>query len=179
MRTFRRIATGVATLSLLATSVAPVSAQSAEPSTDATLPAAFTGRIVFGDQVRSGAVETLDGRTESRGGAWAPLIVTMSDARLDGDVTISFDDDAYTLPDGSMYGLGSGTWRIENTDGAWQGSYNIVSTADYDSVVTTTLAGEGAYAGMSAVWEQTIGDSGWDVRGVIFPTVPPDPPTAP
>ena len=179
MRRSRIMSIPLVTMALLVTSVGPVSAQSAEPAADPTLPAAFTGRIVFGDQVRSGTVETVDGRTESRGGAWAPLIVTMSDARLDGDVTISFDDDAYTLPDGSTYGLGSGTWRIENRDGAWQGSYTIVSTDEYGSVVTTTLAGEGAYAGMNAVWEQTIGDSGWDVRGVIFPAGPPDPPTAP
>jgi hypothetical protein len=78
-----------------------------------------------------------------------------------------------------MSGVGSGTWRIENADGAWQGSYDIVWTDEYGSVVTTTLTGEGAYAGMSAVWEQTLGDSGWDVRGVIFPAPPPDPPTAP
>jgi hypothetical protein len=163
----------------LLTSAVPVAAQSTEPIADPTLPAAFTGRIDFGDQVRAGTMETVDGRTESRGGAWAPRIVAMSDERLDGDVTISFDDDAYVLTDGSSYGFGSGTWRIENPDGAWQGSYNIVSTDEYSSVVTVALAGEGAYAGMSAVWEQTIGDSGWDLRGVIFPTAPPDPPMAP
>jgi hypothetical protein len=180
MRTPRTLATSVATIALLAlSSAAPVSAQSAEPDAEAALPAGFTGRIVFGDQVRSGTVETVEGRTESRGSAHAPLIVAMTDPRLDGDVTISFDTDEYAGPDGSTSGVGSGTWRIENADGAWQGSYNIVWTDEYESVVTTTLTGEGAYAGMSAVWEQTLADSGWDLRGVIFPAAPPDPPTAP
>jgi hypothetical protein len=178
MRTPRTLAITLSTVALLAIPAFPVTAQSAEP-VDPTVPAAFTGHIVFGDQVRFGTVETVAGRTESRGGAWAPVIVTMSDPRLAGDVTISFDDDTYTDPNGATYGFGSGTWRIENPDGAWQGSYDIVSTDEYESVVTTTLAGEGAYAGMSAVWEQTIGDSGWDVRGVVFPAAPPDPPTAP
>ena len=103
----------------------------------------------------------------------------VSDPRLDGDVTISFDSDDYAGPDGAIYSVGAGTWRIEIPDGAWQGSYNIVATDEWGSVVTTTLEGEGAYAGMSAVWEQTLGNSAWDLRGVIFPAAPPAPPTAP
>ena len=118
-------------MALLVVSVVPVTAQSGEPVADPTLPAAFTGRIVFGGQVRSGTVETVDGRTEYRGSAHAPTIVEVSDPRLDGEVTMSFDEDAYTHPDGSMNGVGSGTWRIENPDGAWQGSYNIVWTDDW------------------------------------------------
>jgi hypothetical protein len=149
------------------------------PPVGAPAPTAFTGRIAFGSQVRSGTVESVDGRTESRGSAHAPIIVEVSDPRLDGDATISFDTDEYTGPDGATYSVGTGTWRIENPDGAWQGSYTIVATQDYESVVTTTLAGEGAYAGLTTVWEQTVGSSGWDVRGVIFPAPPPMPPTAP
>jgi hypothetical protein len=179
MRTPRTLAIPLAAMALLAASVVPVTAQGAGPVADPTLPAAFTGRIVFGGQVRSGTVETVDGRTELRGSAHAPLMVEVSDPRLDGDVTISFDRDDYTGPDGATYTVGTGTWRIENPDGAWQGSYDIVFTNDYVSVVTTTLAGEGAYEGMSAVWEQTLASGGWDLRGVIFPAAPPDPPTAP
>jgi hypothetical protein len=179
MRTTRTLTIPLTAIALLAVSVVPVIAHSTDPVADPTLPAAFTGRIVFGGQVRPGTVETVDGRTETRGSAHAPGIAEISDPRLDGDVTVSFDTDAYTGPDGASYTVGSGTWRIENTDGAWQGSYNIVSTDDYDSVVTTTLAGEGAFDGMSAVWEQTLASSGWDLRGVIFPAAPPAPPTAP
>lgn len=179
MPTPRTLSIPLAAMAILAVSVLPATAQSAEAIADPTLPAAFTGSIAFGGQVRSGTVETVDGRTESRGSAHAPTIVAMSDPRLDGDVTISFDTDEYTGPDGATYTVGSGTWRIENPDGAWQGSYDIVITDDYSSVVTTTLAGEGGYAGMSAVWEQALTGSGWDLRGVIFPAAPPAPPTAP
>jgi hypothetical protein len=179
MRKPRILASFLMTVAFLAIAAIPVTGQTTEPMLDPTLPAAFTGRIAFGGQVRSGTVATVEGRTESRGSAWAPTIVEVSDPRLDGNVTISFDTDDYIGLDGATYSVGSGTWRIGNPDGAWQGSYNIVATDDYGSVATTTLVGEGAYAGMTAVWEQTLDNSGWDIRGVIFPAAPPAPPTAP
>ena len=179
MRTTRTLATGFATLALLAAATLGVAAQSSPPPPAQTVPAEFSGRIVFGPQVRNETTTTVDGRTETRGGAWTPTITSMSDPRLDGTATISFDTDAYVGPDGTSMGVGTGTWRIENADGAWQGSYNIVMTDAYGSTATMPLVGEGAYDGLTAIWESTIGDSGWDVRGVILPAAPPAPPTAP
>ena len=149
------------------------------PMRAAVPPVAFTGQISFGGQVRAETTETVGDHVENRGGAWQTSVISISDDRLDGDVTISFDTDEYKTSDGSSYVVGSGTWRITTADGAWQGSYPIVSTDEFTSVVTTTLVGEGAYDGMTVVWEQTLTGSSWSIRGVIFPAAPPAPPTAP
>jgi hypothetical protein len=92
----------------------------------------------------------------------------MSDPRLEGDYYISFDDDQFVSPAGSS--VGAGTWRIENDEGAWQGSYTRLGFADRASVVSTPLVGEGAYEGLTAVWESTHdpGPCGWEVRGLII-----------
>ena len=180
MRSIRTILTISIVLTLLAAMSVGVGAQSSESAAaDPIDPVEFSGRIGFGGQVRFGTIETVDSVERSRGSAWAPSIVEMSDPRLDGRATISFDTDAYTGSDGTSYSLGSGTWRIETAEGAWQGSYNIVEPDGYSSTVTTALIGEGAYEGLVAVWESSIGGSGWDVRGVIYPAGPPEPPTAP
>jgi len=173
MRMIRYLATGVATLTLMAISVVPVTAQSAEPPIDPTQPAPFTGRIAFGSQVRAGTTETVDRHIETRGSAHAPTIVSMSDPRLDGDVLISWQADEYAAPDGTDQALGSGTWRIETTEGAWEGSYVRLEAEGVSDKNTAVLVGQGAYDGLIAVWEQTIGGSGWDVTGAIFPSGPP------
>jgi hypothetical protein len=91
------------------------SAQSPE-SSEVALPTAFEGRIVPSEDVRDETVTVVDGRTEFRGAAWAPIVLEMSDPRLDGDVTWSRDRDDYVGADGT-YGLATVTWRIENDDG--------------------------------------------------------------
>ena len=67
MRTFRHLATSIATLILLATAATPMWAQSPAPTLDPSQPAPFTGRFVTGAQVRSGTTDSVDGRVESRG----------------------------------------------------------------------------------------------------------------
>ncbi len=173
MPTIRYLATGVATLILMVISVLPVTAQSAEPSLDPAQPAPFTGRIAFGDQVRSGTTEAVDGHIEMRGTAHAPTMVSVSDPRLDGDVLISWQTDEYVAPDGTAQALGSGTWRIETADGAWEGSYVRLEAEGLSDKNTAVLVGQGAYDGLIAVWEQTIDGSGWDIAGAIFPSGPP------
>ena len=179
MRTIRTMAMSVTTLALLATGIVPVAAQSTPPVSDQTLPAAFTGRIAFGGQVRAGTTETVDGHVESRGSAFAPVVSTMSDPRLDGKVLISYQTDEYTGPDGASHSLGTGTWRIETADGAWQGSYTRVEAEGFSDTNTAVLVGEGAYDGLYAVFEQTIDASGWDIRGAIFPAGSPPVATLP
>ncbi len=173
MRMIRHLATGVATLAIVAISFAPVSAQSAELSLDPTQPAPFTGRIAYGGQVRSGTMDTVDGHIESRGSAFAPSMVSVSDPRLDGDVLISWQTDEYVASDGADQVLGSGTWRIETADGAWEGSYVRLEADGLSDKSTAVLTGQGAYEGLTAVWEQTIDGSGWDIAGAIFPSGPP------
>jgi hypothetical protein len=131
----------------------------------AETPVEFTGAITCGDMVRPETAEAGAGVTMNRGGAWNPVAVTMSDPRLAGDYYISFDSDVYT--DGSS--VGTGTWRIQNDDGAWQGSYNILGVGDRGAVVTTPLVGEGAYDGLTAIWESTFDPLScvWEVWGLI------------
>lgn len=173
-------ASAIASVLLVATISAPAAAQSSEPSGSVpppTLPARFTAIIESGGQVRSGTTQTVEGVTRTRGNAWAQTVVTTSDPRIEGRVTISYDGDEY----GPALSSGAVTWRIENDEGAWQGSYPTFDLGQDVSVETVVLTGEGAYEGLTIIWEQTRdwSTSRWEVRGVIFPGPPPDAPTAP
>lgn len=135
-------------------------------------PVEFTGRIICGPPVRTGVDERpADGgavHVRSRGWAWQPT-ATMSDPRLEGDYYISEDTDEYRSPAGTS--VGSGTWRIENEEGAWQGSYTNIFYPDSTTTVSTALVGERAYEGLTALWESTFhgpSECSWDVRGLIF-----------
>ena len=143
-------------------------------------PVAFTGRIVCGDIVRTGESESpADGgpvRLRTRGWAWQPT-ATMSDPRLDGVYSISYDSDDYESP--TVTSIGTGTWRIENREGAWMGSFTNIKYPDSTTIVSTALIGEGAYEGLTAVWESTNHrpvECAWAVRGLILeghtPAVP-------
>jgi hypothetical protein len=176
MRTILRLVTGVTIIAVLAISVSSVTAQSPSPGLDSSQPAPFAGRIGFGDQVRSGPMALVDGRTESRGDVWAQPVLSMSDPRLDGDVLISWQTDVYAGAGGTLHTLGTGTWRIETADGVWEGSYTRLEDEGISDNNTVVLVGQGAYEGLIAVWEQTIDASGWDIVGAIFPSGPP--PTA-
>lgn len=143
----------------------------------------FKGHIVCGAPVRTETSTTAGDHLERRGGAWTPTATEMSDPRLVGDYTISESSNVYGAPASAMHTLLSGTWRIETEEGAWEASYTAVGFPDGTySTVTTSLVGEGAYAGLFAVWEASyLGDAAcaWDIRGVIFPAAPPEPPTGP
>ena len=179
MRTIRSLATGLATLAFLAIVVVPAVAQSAAPPADPTLPVNFTGRIDFGPEVRAGTVKTVDGHTETRGSANAPTVVTMSDPRLDGQVTISFDTDEYPAPGGGSYSLGSGTWRIEppTVPGRARTTSSNRATTPLWSPPRSSARAPTTGSRRSGSRRRT--DSGWDIRGVIFPDAPPAPPIAP
>ena len=81
MRGLKSGVISVIAMGLLAGSAISVGAQ------DADLPTKFTARFVPSSSVRSGTAETVGDRVEERGWAWAPLIVDMSDPRLDGRLT--------------------------------------------------------------------------------------------
>ena len=163
-------------LGLLAGSTIGVSAQ--EEEAEVSPPAEVSGHIDCGPEVRSGSSDPevyplAEGPLiieRTHGYAWQPS-ATMSDPRLEGTYYISYDDDAYTYPGATFDRLGTGTWRIENEEGAWQGSYTNAGLTDGTmTTATSVLIGEGAYAGLSVFWE-TSGDWNactWDVRGLII-----------
>lgn len=180
MRTDRRTLTVVAVV--LASGAAACSG-APTARTQALSPSAFTGHIVCGPPVRTETSTQAGDHQEFRGGAWTPTAAEMTEPRLDGDYTISESRDVYDAPGPATHELSSGTWRIETPDGAWQGSSTAVGFPDGSySLVTTPLVGEGAYDGLVAFWEaRFLGNAtcAWDIRGVIFPAGPPEPPTAP
>jgi hypothetical protein len=150
-------------------------------------PVEFTGHIECGPEVRHGidSSETLQvgddqvRHSGSHGYAWQP-IATMSDPRMEGTYNLSFEWDEYLPPGAAGYvRIGAGTWRIENEEGAWQGSHTSAYLSDSaDTAASTVLSGEGAYEGLSVLWqEQADWDAcTWDVRGLIIeggaPAVP-------
>jgi hypothetical protein len=140
-------------------------------------PVVVTMSIVPGDDVGHTTWDVAEGRVERRGTVRAPTIASTSDPRLDGDMTASIDEDQYAGPDGpESFVLGTSTIRIENPDGAWQGSGVAFSGGGRGGSSTIVLVGEGAFDGLYAVLDVT--DWG-DVKGVIFPAPPPAVPSAP
>jgi len=176
-----QVPAGEATSAAPTRTSAPVTSPPAAPSFTDTSPdaaavrqppVAFTGRIVCGPAVRTGVDESSpEGdlvRVRSRGWAWQPS-ATMSDPRLEGDYYISYDSDDYRSP--TVTSVGSGTWRIENEEGAWQGSFTNIKYPDSTTIVSTALVGEGAYEGLTTLWESTNhrpSECAWAVRGLII-----------
>jgi hypothetical protein len=173
------IATAIA-LGLLAGSAVGVTAQEGDAT---SVPVEFTGHIACGPEVRHGTdtSETLQVGDEqvrtssSHGYAWRPVATAMSDPRLQGTYYGSFEWDEYRGAAGTTR-IGAGTWRIENEEGAWQGSHTSAYLADSpDASASAVLIGEGAYEGLIALWEE-VGHwdaCSWDVRGLILEGDPP------
>jgi hypothetical protein len=152
-------------------------------------PTEFSGHIECGPEVSHGSdlretFGTGDGqvvRVTSRGWAWQPYPTTMSDPRLEGTYLLAFDADQVAPAGTSGPAVGSGTWRIVNDDGAWQGSFPIIEFPDRTTTVTTQLEGSGAYEGLTAIWESQhdARACSWEVRGVIIEGVVPPAPEPP
>lgn len=159
-------------------------AASAEPAARVTAPVEFTGLIECGPDARTGMTDITLSETDtsvarSRGWAWQTP-ATMSDPRLEGTYHFSYDDDQYrTKGVTTVPSVGTGTWRIENEEGAWQGSHPSIGFSDGTySRATTILRGEGAYEGLTVIWEEQHDYAActWAVRGII---IEGDVPTAP
>ena len=102
----------------------------------------------------------------------------MSDPRLNGTIVYNtYDTDEY-LTEGADEGptVWAATHRIENADGAWEArSIGAIFPGDTEPlVIPEPLIGEGAYAGLVAVYEATPIPGGCDanVRGYIFSAAP-------
>ena len=173
MRAIKTTTIAILAVGLLAGSAVGVAAQD-----EGAAPVQFTGIVDCGPQIAGGTSETVQvpmGESVMtvlvrRGNTWQPSAREVSDPRLEGRYTISYDTDAYYPPGvvGST-DVGAGTWRIENDEGAWQGSYHIAGIDGGDVTVTVPLIGEGAYAGLFAIVESAYDSAAcsWDWRGLI------------
>jgi hypothetical protein len=173
----KAISISILAIGLLAGSAVGVAAQDEALPTP---PQPFTGVVDCGGQIASapgegGTYDLPEGSMTVQmlhGNTWRPSARTMSDPRLEGTYSISFDEDRYfgsALADDTQ--VGAGTWRIENDEGAWQGSYHIFGMGDgADVTVTVPLIGEGAYEGLTAIVESAFDAQAcrWDWRGLIL-----------
>jgi hypothetical protein len=177
---------------------APATSPSAAPSIEASVagtpqeagatqqpPVEFMGLIECGSFVRGPTEETLDlddgiVLTRRRGAAYQQS-VEMSDPRLEGTIYQTYEADTYILA-GDAQGpeVAAWTYRIENREGAWESRVVSANAADGSSIgePPEVLIGDGAYAGLIAIFEVTAEAEPCDfeVRGIIFDGAPvPEP----
>lgn len=162
-------------------------APSATSSGDAavSVPGEFTACVPGNSLLREGTGQEIvvphpDGDMtmhRQRGDTWAGNI-TATDPRFSGRHFYSYEANAYTLASGDEAGTFAEGHRIENDDGAWQGSATGASLPDGTFGASPVfLIGEGAYEGLTAVLFMTEGPCFFDFRGVLleFPDPPPVP----
>jgi hypothetical protein len=177
MRTIRLVVLAAVTAAgLLAASAGTIASQDDDAPEQA--PVEITGRILCGPEVQHGnlarnVVPLDDGEmiiVRDRGFAWRQSTNSMSDPRLEGTVHQSADSDSYTLPGGEAGPeLGISTKRIENDEGAWQGSSVQLKLPDGTwEEAPYVMVGEGAYEGLTAIYSVDIFDCGEDIWGYII-----------
>jgi hypothetical protein len=163
-----------------ATSVAPVTEE-----LPAQAPAEFTACVNPGPEVQTGTRERTevslpDGEmtiTRTRGYTWQSTVRDVSDPRLDGTWYNSTAEDLYTSPEGSdVPALGTWTHRIENDEGAWEGSLFAVNFTGDKTYAPLAMVGEGAYEGLTAVATIDFGGPCPNTRGYIIEGGVPAPP---
>ena len=172
---------------------APTTSQTrTEPSTNpAAAPAEFTACVGRGPEVQRGTEERSqvslpDGEmtfTRTRGYTWQSTVRDVSDPRLDGTWYNSLDSDEYTNSKGDpVPAFGTWTHRIENDEGAWEGTLLAVDFAGDESSGPLGLIGEGAYEGLTAVATIDFDGACPNTRGYIIEggvPAPPAPQTGP
>jgi hypothetical protein len=175
MNRMRRIAAASGAALILASLSlgASVVAQDSEPTDERSAPVEFTGQLGCGASTRSGGFRL--------------PVIEMSDPRLDGTVMHYFDEEYVVgLPEDQavrpLPEVASGTWRITNEDGAWQGSFHTIKLDDAWIPTVYPLYGEGAYEGLVALHQHWFGgpdntDCTWFLRGVIIDGELPEAPT--
>lgn len=144
-----------------AASTEPPDASGDEATAAPQLPTEFTACVNPGPQVTSGTDERVEGSSPDgdttivrrRGFTWRLQVSDVSESRLDGSWYHSYDSDDYTLS-GDEPGptIATFTNRIENDEGAWQGSAVSIEFPDGTFVdAPLVMFGEGAYEGLTAV----------------------------
>jgi len=204
MRTLRVSLVGTVILVLLGSLSVVVFAQ-AEGNEAIQPPAEFSGRLscpIATDWQQGAVTNVLLGpmgegnlfRRETRGGFFRPVVEEMSDSRFAGTWTAYLDTDEYVYP-GDMEDhpvLMTGLQRIEDDEGAWQGSAPdaMVPDAPLTTWGLLALTGEGAYEGLTALqWTNLVDDTcscgnpdnlcEWDIRGLVFEGEMPPVPAVP
>ena len=153
-------------------------------------PAAFEGFLgceyeTRADGTRRPVLVDLEGETdlirrETRGHIQQATLRDVTDPRLRGTLYVYGNADEYVHPGfdtGRDWAVASIVLRIENAEGAWQGSGHEVSVPDIPVLEwsVAVLTGEGAYDGLTAVVGGTWSDDpcGSELRGLIFAGEPP------
>ena len=167
------------------TTVAPP-ATVATPLQNPQPPVEFTACVGPGPEVQAGTEEVSqvslpDGAmtiTRTRGYTWQSTVRDVSDPRLVGIWYNSVDGDQYTIPGGGPRPtFDAWTHRIENDEGAWQGSLQGIDFNDGESLDgPLVLIGEGAYEGLTAVATVEFGGPCPNTRGYIIEGGVPAPP---
>jgi hypothetical protein len=140
-------------------------------------PVEFTACVPQNSPIRTGTNEQIalpspEGDVTvdlQRGFTWRGTI-TATDDRLSGTHYYSWDADAYALPGGGTPTSWAEGHRIENDEGAWQGSSVGFTDADDVSVGgAAVLIGEGAYEGLTAIIATSIeGGCFLNFRGFVI-----------
>ena len=126
---------------------------------------------------------------QSRGFTYRQSLTSVSDPRLEGTLYQAVNQDDYTLPgddpsagisDSRPTGLVIATFtnRIENDEGAWEGSAVQMDSPDGTTYVAPlVMTGEGAYEGLTAIVGFVDFWNDCAVTGYIIDGNVPAPPT--
>jgi hypothetical protein len=165
------------------TAAAPSPAAPASDHVAAEAPGEFAVCIPINSTLREGTDEQLvvahpDGEMtveRQRGYTWSGSH-TATDERFSGTHYYSWDGDSYTLASGDRGLLVAAEGiRIENDEGAWQGSGATATLPDGTTGSSPlVMSGEGAYEGLTAVLLWIDGPCFLDLRGIVieFPATP-------
>ena len=153
----------------------------ARPDAVAQPPALFTACVVHpGATVEPGTtrktfVPLQDGEMtidQGRGSLSRLTVRHVSDPRLDGTWYETWSNDDYTVKGRLDPSIVRFTDRIENDDGAWQGSAVMFVSSDAtissSSAVQMVMIGEGAYQGLTAILQFEDFPSRCHVDGYII-----------
>jgi hypothetical protein len=155
-----RVAFLVATtllLALLSVGALVAGAQSLSPDAPEGGPISFfTGSVAESTesadgacQLAPGTTQEVGGLTQSRGESWGCQVVTTDDPRLSGETTFIWNSDAAITPNGAGEVIAV-RQRIENEDGAWEGTLTELDLGSRFRGSAGWLIGEGAYEGLTA-----------------------------
>jgi hypothetical protein len=118
------------------------------------------------------ATTDADGVTHYRGGIFR-CTMTTGDPRVSGTETAPWNMDLWgTADDGAL--VQWGTSRLENDEGAWEGTGSGVYSSDRGDIIAFWYKGTGGYAGLS-YFELWTGQEPWTIQGQIIPGDPPNP----
>ena len=148
----------------------PSPAASIVPAGDRTVLATGTIGSCRGSGKDESEHTTPDSILQHRGGVVPyECSITMTDPRLTGTLSLTWNIDTFMRPDpsgthvtGREHFVNWGTWLLTADDGTWEGDYTGSSTSAGSTVETGWLKGSGAYEGLSALF-QVVG--GLPVRG--------------